>query len=50
MADNDKPRYRVSAGSSTARSRAEGTETKFTDKLKVGDTFQNFSLNLGLGH
>ena len=50
MADKptDKPRYRVSAGSDAARSRAQGTETRLSEKF-TGDTFQNFSLNLGLG-
>jgi len=48
MADRDKPRYRVSAGSDGKRSRAQGTETRLSEKF-TGDTFQNFSLNLGLG-
>jgi hypothetical protein len=46
-----KPRYRVSARSDKQQTRAQGT-TVNPDGLisaKVGDTFQNFSLNLGLG-
>ena len=46
---NAKPRYRVSAGSSNQRTRAQGTAPKVGDSLKTGDTFQNFSLNIGLG-
>lgn len=49
MADEkEKPRYRVSARSSNQRSRAQGTTTKINDS-KTADSFQNFSLNIGLG-
>lgn len=43
-----KPRYRVSAPSSKSRSRAQGSATKIADAA-TADSFQNFSLNLGLG-